>query len=74
MLARVSVTFPWLLMSTLVPFNRVTINHTSGSCSAFAALLSRCAAKAVVPIVRVVARANSAPAWAALIPQVGDSA
>lgn len=56
------------------PANLIYPDDTNikGSCSAFAALLSRCAARAVVPIVRVVARANSAPAWAALLPQVEE--
>lgn len=40
-----------------------------GSSSLFAALLARCKAKTVVPFVRVVARTNSAPSWAALVPQ-----
>uniref|UniRef100_A0A2P2HZY3 ATP-dependent DNA helicase 2 subunit 1 n=1 Tax=Hirondellea gigas TaxID=1518452 RepID=A0A2P2HZY3_9CRUS len=44
-------------------------NDIKGSCSVFSALLSRSAARSVVPIVRIVARTNSAPSWAALLPQ-----
>jgi len=40
-----------------------------GSSPAFTGLLSRCHAKGVVAIARVVARANAKPDWAAMLPQ-----
>ncbi|XP_018013106.1 X-ray repair cross-complementing protein 6-like [Hyalella azteca] len=43
--------------------------NIKGSTAAFAALLTRCVARDVVPIVRVVPRTNASPSWAALLPQ-----
>lgn len=41
----------------------------TGSNKVFAALLDRCLARKVAPIVRMVARRGSSVSWAALIPQ-----
>jgi len=53
-------------------FLRPSEEDVKGSTALFTALLQRCSARSVLPIVRVVPRVSSEPAWAALLPQQGE--